>query len=477
MENRAPASDLSQQIFSLPFLKDSAPFDLSEAERKLRPDDWAWFFLRLNPLYRHDYALWKNQTTRREEMPARYRLNAPVVPLAPGVPATPVAEDLRALDSRFFTLHGDPLGGRLDEWVYKSETLGAYLDQHPEVDLKAIRIREFDAPRDYGIGAWLAPATLHPPVLPNAPATGRGSWFYHLNEPIYEVHSVRTMQAKLLLHELPDGQTIAFGRGHYTRPRTAPLDDQRGDKAEDKSEQAQVRSIPLLPTSIDSKLAATQFRFLVCLDGYVRPQVATAFQLASELRELLKEDDANFKSSSTPARPTVVEEPLTPTRRLSGLFNGLTTAAVRIRKHWCAVTIDLVGPLGGQQEKMEAVLLKKQEALVDELTFPIRMRSPNEKDAFDNPLKRALCVVELRRHGDAQREGRPTMSWGRINRALYCNDTHDYYEVRGLPVPVAVKLNKGGLPELGKPEHVRASLSLGHDMAMGWYELLASRKF
>lgn len=478
MDNRTLPTDLSQKIFSLPFSAGDCPFDLSEAERKLKPDHWAWLFLRLNPLYQHDYVLWKAQAVT---MPALLRPNGPIVPLAPGAPATSVPEALRQLDSRHFALDGAPLGGRLDHWTFVSETLGAYLDAHPEVDLRAIRVREFDAPGDYGIGAWLDPATLHPPELPHAPATGRGSWFHHVNEPIWEVHPEAVMQAKMLLHELPDGQWIAFGRDHYARASDtmckAGPDRAANPQDEFAPPQQRPRTIPLLPSSTSTALAPTQVRFLVCLDGYVRPQVDMAFALASECRELHREHNAAFITGSTLAEPVKIEAPLVLSGRSTGIFVGLSGAAVRVRKNWCAVTIDVAGPLGGQQEHVEAALLKMQKALGKALTFAIRLRSPNEKSASDNPLKRALCTIELRMHGDTRRKRRSVMPYGLINQAIYCNDTYAYYNVRDQPVKPAVKQNKGGLPELGNLENVRASLKLGRGMALGWYELLASRKF
>ena len=60
----------------------------------------------------------------------------------------------------------------------ESETLGEYLDWHADTDLRAVQMREFDAPGDYRIGAWLDPANCRTPKLPNAAGTGRGSWFF-----------------------------------------------------------------------------------------------------------------------------------------------------------------------------------------------------------------------------------------------------------------------------------------------------------
>lgn len=51
---------LDSQYTTLKISDGSYPFSLSDEEEKLSADDWAWLFLRLNPLYRHDYDLQKN---------------------------------------------------------------------------------------------------------------------------------------------------------------------------------------------------------------------------------------------------------------------------------------------------------------------------------------------------------------------------------------------------------------------------------
>lgn len=434
--------------------------------------------MRLNPLYRHDYALWQQRQVRWAGMPSRYRPNGSIASANARAAETALPSEILALDSRYFVVNGEPLALVLTEWHYQPTTLGDYLCQSDNLDIRTVRIRDFDASRDYGIGAWLDPDTRYLPPLPRAPATGRGSWFYHVNEPIWEVHPTSALQAPLTMAELPDGQHIEVGRDRFQR--ATYLDSSIADERQAQDNTRRVVPQPILvgPSRCSEELTSTQLRFLVCLDGYIRPQVVLAFRLASEAKALLKKrcDTAQSPVSSTATNTTkAAGQPhvgAAPARLLACLHG----AATRTRQHWRAVTVDLAAALGGQQLEVEALLTKEQNAQRSAGGYSTRMRGRNESNLEDNALKRALCVIELRLHSSKAKPGLP-LSWGRINAALYRRDTADYYAARGLPVPVAVKLTVGGVPDKGNRERVRSALALGHSLARGWYEFVAARRF
>lgn len=480
MTKRANSTGLSKAIFSMPLSEGSYPFSLSENEASLSLDNWAWRFLRLNPLYQHDYALWKNRAKEWKDVPRLFTRNGPIVFPPPqdlgivvhGKGAPPPSLDaVLHLDSRYFMIDGEPLGFRPDKWKYEPVTLGEYIRKSSRENLLSqIRIRDFDAPVDYGIGAWLDPALSLTPDLPLHKKVLNPSWFYHVNEPIWEAGSWAFLRPQTWIATLEDGQELGVGRRNTARETKKRTEFRFVENKRDPISTTTLKiGVPLPAAS--STLTATQFRFLVCLEGYVRPQLATAFRLAGEFFELHKKYHPQSVQRGAPAKSVELEELPNKSGNGMNLFSQLARPAVRQRKHWRVVTIDVAAALPKQRKEIEQELKWQQKRLIK-----VRQRARDENEKKNNALKRALCLVELHLSGSGI-EGK-LLSQEDMNDAIYCSDTPAYYNIRNLSVHERVaKPSIGFKQQEGHLDRIREGLKLGTQLVLGYYEFEASRQF
>lgn len=362
MTKRANLTGLSKAVFSMPLSEGLYPFSLSEDEANLSLDNWAWRFLRLNPLYQHDYALWKNWADEWKDIPRRFTKNSPIVFPRPqdlaivvhgeGEPP-PSPDAVFHLDSRYFMVDGEPLGFRPEKWKYVPVSLGEYIRKSPRENLLSqIRIRDFDAPVDYGIGAWLDPALFLMPDLPLHKKVLNPSWFYHVNEPIWEAGSFAFRRPQVWIATLEDGQKVGVGRRDTAR-ETKNWTEFRFVESKRKPISTTTLKIGVPLPAASSALTSTQFRFLVCLEGYVRPQLATAFRLARDFFELHKKYHPRSVQRGAPAKSVELEELPNTSGNGMSLFSQLARPAVRQRKHWRVVTIDVAAALPKQRKEVE----------------------------------------------------------------------------------------------------------------------------
>ncbi|BDT66121.1 hypothetical protein os1_02740 [Comamonadaceae bacterium OS-1] len=318
-----------------------------------------------------------------------------------------------------------------------------------------------------------------PQELPNSLVPGLGSWFYHVNEPIWQVNTLAFAHPKpssISLSTLPDGQRIDFGSLQIAYPlewtQYVWVDRRLSGEVIQKVQ----KGMPI-PVNTPQGLKGTQFQFLVCLDGYVRPQLAMAFRIANAFRDLHKKHHPQSVQRGAPAIAVEIEVLPNAAGSGMGLYAQLSGPAVRIRKNWRVVTIDVAGALTGQQEYVDRKLIQQQKELGDQLTFPLRLRPRGEDDLKDNALKRALCIYELHRHGaDSQGTQRP-LSHMRISHAIYCEDMPEYYDVRGIPIPPSVANARASTPSADFLDRAREGLELGSNLIQGWYEFVTSRQF
>jgi hypothetical protein len=285
------------------------------------------------------------------------------------------------------------------------------------------------------------------------------------------------MRANLILAH-HDGQSFGIGRDHFVDDDTPPNEPNESSKSGPaKASSASRQTIPLMPNAIAQDLAKTQLRFLVCLDGYVRPQLVMAFRMATELKALHKKADPESVQRGTPAAGLTIEGPLNVTEHTKGLLAVMSGPATRIRKNWCVVTVDVAGPLDGQQRELEARLKELQAGIEDQLTYPIRHRARNEKAPKDNALKRALCVTELFSRTEQPPCGGESLTVGAISRAIYDDGTPEFRAVRDLPALGKNQQVVGGVTDLSLIERLESGLCLGIGLALGKYEFVASRRF
>lgn len=490
---------LSKHIFTLPLVEGSYPFSLTEEEKCFSLDEWAWLFLRLNPLYQHDFKLWSGREKNWGHLSNQYPKNRLVVPRLPQItplpeksniapPAIVLPSEVGNLDSRYFTLDGDPLGNESGYLQYRAITLAEYLNEHRDAELlQRICVREFDAAKDYGIGAWVDPKTRQLPSLQSAQIganlaeqTGemtppwRASWFFNVNEPIWRVNTWSLAPAEPVLRKLVDNQTVQIGTSSVAK-RVLEMTVFKTDGVDHVPMEMALHVGNPLPL-MGNGLTATQLQFYVCLDGYVQPQVDMAFRVAAELLALHKQYDKKVVQRGAARVPIdIVRLAAHGTKHQDGIDSVLGQAAVRMRQNWCAVTIDVAAALPEQKTEVVQRLKDDQEALGPALTFPIRERSRGETNVRENTLKRALCVFELHKHSLS--EDGAGLSQLAMNKAIYCDDNAAYYELRGLSVSPHKVKGLNARSQAGHLNRIREALDLGKGMVLGWYEFVASRQF
>lgn len=482
-------SGLSPSVLTLPLGRGSYPFALSEQEKALGRDDWAWLFLRLNPQYQHDFRLWKSRDAAWEAVPGGFTPNIPLAMVwrpellkswdgSGTPPPAPKSRwnHLKGLDSRYFVVDGEALGNTPHYLHYKPISLEDYLkSQKQPIPLEKIRVRDFDVARDYGIGAWLDPATSPLPPLSAPKDVVTPSWFHNVNAPIWQAGSWAFREPKLYVFTLEDGQTVGVGQYEKANKLVA-LTKAYKDGVELTGDQLpQLKSGQPLPRT-SSHLTATQFQFLVCLDGYVRPQLAVAFSLAEQFKSLHKEyHPASVQRGAGSIESSIeVVTAIDENKPGRALFKTMTISATRQRRNWRIVTLDVAEALGTRRDQIESELIWHQKKAKDTLSFPVRKRPRDEGAEKNNALKRALCLMELHR---SKLPGKP-LSQKLLNEAIHCADMPAYYQIRGEEAPKHLPIGTFNLDgRAGHADQIREGLKLGKNMVLGWFEYVASRQF
>jgi hypothetical protein len=424
-------------MLTLPIGPGGQEFALGSAD--LSRDEWAWRFLRLNPSYRRDYRLWREREEALQIDGQALRPNQPIARLLRD-PSEKAAQALLQLDSRYFTLSGEILGPKHSKHKLESTTLGAYLDAQREADLgqehlRGVLVRDFDAPREYGVGAWLPPDA----GLPDAPLDAarqdgvvQPSWFFHLNEPVWSCRSAHVLPTRPHAYPLPDGQKAMLGAHRFTVVRAERIAFSAGHR---------LRGI----------------EFKICLDGYIKQQLAAIERVCAELHNYVGGERKDAPASDAPPFS------IAPTQ--------FDCAPARQRRNWYGITMANWRVVPDTFKDLRHQLESEQKALGDKLTFPLRQRGRGHSDPDHSILKRGLCLIEMQ---SLSSSGGTTdaLSQARLNDAVFCTDHPDFYAFRNLEIPPEVANQRGARATAGRLDQVREGLEFGHRMTNGWYEFL-----
>ncbi len=471
--------------FTLPLDENNNyPFRLTVEDKGRSNDNWAWSFLRLNPYYRHDFNVvlarpdvqphldeakrlifrFRMKTLPDEYASIRHPMSLPTLP-------TELPKAVADLDSRYFILDGEPLCPPREQFSSDPATLQGWLNQQGGIaNIARLDIRDIDAPRDYGIAAWVHPDQQTLEELPPG-----CSWFHFINEPVWSVGTWALRPSNVpRMHTTASGREIMVG----TEERTVIVKEVTERLAPDFGEAVRQlvvgRPIPLMYGSKKS----TELYFLICLDGYIEPQVNAVRPIANDLKALHR---AYFPKAiargSLPDFVPIIENPHDPatqlTAPLSGLFKSLTQAPTRNRKHWRAITIDVAAPMVEQIDYLTKRLLEIQDSIAAQLTFPLRKRTGRTDG--DHWLKKNLSVLELYFYGFDGDSVRPSLL--AMTRAFYDEDDPMYHSIRGKSTTQRSEKSLIGASELHadhpKLEVIKEALANAQDLARGWYEFVA----
>jgi hypothetical protein len=384
------------------------PFKLTNEEQSRNNDNWAWSFLRLNPYYRHDFDLVRIRHGVQSHLDEARRLisHFRIKQLPPGsnpmrTPAydfplpTSLPDAIADLDSGYFIVDGKPIPPTLHQFVHVPTTLQEWLNNHGGIaSIVQLDIREFDAPRDYGIADWIHPDRQSLEVL----EAGQ-SWFHFINEPVWCAGTWALRPSnKPLIHIDSSGQKIIVGtekRPEVTKEITVI---QENDPEVTVKRLERGHPLPLNYHSTSS----TELHFLICLDGNVEPQLAAVRPIADDLKALHGQyfHEAIAKGTCSNFVP-IIKDPLDLDQQvhgiLAGMFKDLTQSRIKSRKNWRAITIDVAAPMVKQFEDLKKQLIEIQDSVSGQLTFPLRKRVG--RTSGDHWLKRNLSVLELYFYG------------------------------------------------------------------------------
>lgn len=471
---------------TLPLAEKTYPFELSEAESRLKADGWAWLFLRLNPFYRHDYRLfvgapeaaWLDLLKRRRQGNTVLQSNIGLLKYVRGdrSPRMGAAEsspglspELAGLDCRYFSINKQPLTGPLEGLKLKPLTLAEYLAESTDQDLlQKLTVRDFDAPRDYGIGAWHDPDVATLAELPEG-----CSWFFHATEPIWQANTWAIRKPRPIHHVLPDGKKIQVGSdGHVFEVNEMRVFHGAADSV---GTLMMLSTHKPIPPTIDGH-SSTKLEFLVSLDGYVKPQVARILPIAEKLKARHRQyfPSAVKRGAIESFVPTVFDPDGRPASEPPGLFDllgRLRRDPSAMRRHWRHVCIDVAAPLVAQFKQLTKELESHQRALADQLVVSIRQREGRKGDGRNHWLKKALAAIELHLSG-----GETPLSQASIARAFFDPADPNFWIARGShPPPTASTRPRSPLKEhdSGLAE-AREAFECGRNIVLGWYEFVAS---
>ncbi len=489
--------------------------------------------------YRHDYNLCRGIHSKQwSALQKSYRPGALLFPsqpvsnpphfivIDPGIqrfiPASidQLPEELAIKDSRYFSINKEQLTGKLDGFNYTPITLRDFLKNlEGAVPFGSLALTDFEAPRTFGIVTWIDPelpplqdTSIVPADQTKGTAINSGnadtsqdfkpashattafvlrhlpksqSWFYLANEPLWQVNT--------WVVGLPEMSTYRFnGEALIVGTKTPFTVHESVTKKFEKGEPCEViltaKVGEPLPT-FQPGMSSTEFHFLVCLDGYVNPQVDLIRPIADEFKKLHKKyfpsGVARGKAwTGTPIIFDPEDKPINVSCPTVGAYFSMRRDPNLLRRHWRQVTIDVAGPLNQQFKAVVQALDEAQIQLDGQLSFPIRRRVGNQLTYGDHWLKMALCVHELHALG-MQKNAAHWYSQETMNDAFYDWNSELYWMIRGKPVPEVHKLsstkhvansNSRCLPpeNLGK---VRNALDTAKNLVLGWHEFIATLSF
>jgi hypothetical protein len=424
-------------MLTLPIGPGGEEFALGSTD--LSRDEWAWRFLRLNPSYRRDYRLWREREEALQIDGQALRPNQSIARLLRD-PTEKAAQALLQLDSRYFTVNGEVLGPKHSKHKLESKTLGAYLDAQREGhsgqdQLRGVLVRDFDAPREYGVGAWLSPEA----GLPEAPLDAarqdgvvQPSWFFHLNEPVWSCRSPHVLERRPNTYLLPDGQMAMLGAHRFTAVRVERI-------------------------ALSAEHRPRRIEFKICLDGYIKQQLAAIERVCAELQDYVGSEREDTPESDDPPFS------IAPTQ--------FDCAPARQRRNWYGITMMNWRVVPDTFKDLRHQLESEQKTLGDKLTFPLRQRGRGDCDPDHNILKRGLCLFEMQSISSSGGTTDP-LSQARLNDMVFCTDHPDFYAFRNLEIPPEVANQRGARATAGRLDQVREGLEFGHRMTNGWYEFL-----
>lgn len=354
-------------------LEDTAnPFRLSESERSMTAEDWAWKFLRLNPRYRHDYELAK----REREFPNAWRHSSAQRYLDRSVDKKIKAEDLHALDSRLF-VNGQGILDSQTIWPrYAAETLEQHFHRTTQspVALDSIRFRELDAPRDYGINEWVDPTRISLPA-----SSSKLSWFHWKLDPIWQSAHQNFMPVDFL----------ATNRAAEVKH----VDVVQERRLEDMLPVMRVGgTLPAPPES------GRWFAFVVSAFTYLTPQLHKVKEIAALYqRALAHHEDLKVQpGSALPGFEPLIWNWDREVRRLTKIEMSMCDLlrSHPSRRQWFTVLLDVRFDLDIQFKEIEKRLHALQEQFPEYAQFGLRLRAGNLKPE-DFWLKRLAILGEM----------------------------------------------------------------------------------
>ncbi|MDP2000217.1 MAG: hypothetical protein Q8K22_11580 [Rhodoferax sp.] len=539
-------------IFTLLLVDGNYPFKLSAEEERLSNDDWAWLFLRLNPLYRHDYHLYRGVNSGQwNELRKIYRPGLLIFPrqtvshpphfvvsdqgVKKFVPSfiEQLPEQLANKDSRYFSVDKEQLTGKLEGLNYTPTTLRDYLATVKGlIPFTSITLTDFEAPRTFGIATWIDPDLL--PLVDRShtfnnqknegkrtvhdnstssenfvnsveiesdqdqkcsvptkkafvltPLPESCSWFYLGSEPLWQVNTWAVAPPELRHFNL-GGENIIIGVENSFRTVTNITQTFRS--GETCHIELSLKKGEPIPTSF-SGFSSTHFHFLVCLDGYVKPQIDLIKPIAEAFKALHRTYyPVGVARGKFPKFDPVIfdpeNKPINFTGPIVSAYKSMRRDPNVLRKHWRQVTIDVAGPLIQQYEMVIRTLENAQNDLSNQLTFEIRKRAGREPTTGDNWLKMALCVVELHCFGNKNSSAN-LYSQQNMREAFYDINSDLYWKIRGKSNPSSSNLRAGA--ELIKTKadkldstnlsKIRDAQKNGEKLVRGWYEFIATLNF
>lgn len=469
--------------FTLPLANGNSPFQLTEEDKMRSSDNWAWSFLRLNPYYRHDFNLIKVRPKvqahldeakllishfRMKKLPAEYssiRHTSSLTSLPTELPKT-VAD----LDSRYFMLDGEPLSLQRKQFNFEPETLQRWLTKHGGITgIAQLDVRDIDAPRDYGIATWIDPNIQALEQLPPGE-----SWFHFINEPVWGAGTWALRPSNLQhTHVTAHGHEIIVGIAPH------PVVVERITESFGLDAETVKQLVPgyPVPPKFGSR-RSTELYFLICLDGYIEPQLDAVRPIADKLKALHRQYFPKaVAKGSLPDFVPIIENPHDPTTQLNGtlkgLFNSLSRAPSRYRSNWRAITIDVAAPMVIQFKILEKRLTEIQKSLTGQLSFPLRKRTRGVDG--DHWLKKDLCVLELHCFGFGDKNIHPSVL--AMTRAFFDNSDPMYLLIRnGMAIQKShypakrITSDSAEHPEI---KVVVKALENAKTLSLGWYEFVA----
>lgn len=455
-------SDTAAGITSLPFAPGNYPFALTEDDpaKTLSGDQWAWRFLRLSPIYRHDYAIWVARPSWTELF-AHQTLEELKAELSEAN-----WQALLDADSRYFTLDGKPLGHDIQWPNLRAATLREALAGVPERE-RDIKVRELDAARLYGIGHWFDPAQVDLPLLPQS--QGPRSWFYNLTEPVWE-GAIPSMlpnpdawvsidSTRVNVGMEPDVGVFfpSLGMTHYA---------QLPAFAADGTITTQLAKVTKAPKRAGFA-TPTELAVLVCLDGNLQAQRRNITKLLQSAQvTIFPGHTFNGGDGYEPLIVSAEHPRASNFGKLQADMKDLAETALHGRRHWRLAVFDVQFSLREQLDWALAKWTTEQVELSEtgQLSATLRQRAGWKHGNFW--LKAALCSLEAQ-VGLMSRY--PTESFGRQNlTAIVLSLSHPRHkEVRG----AGVASREADEDELAK-DLVNKAVKNGKALSLGQYTYL-----